>query len=182
MESAAARYDRLAARFAEKVAAVPGDRWESPAPCEGWTARDVVRHVVETPGMFFGMVGREMGPVPRVEQDPAAAFAESRSQVQAALDDPAQAGAEFDGFFGRSTFAQGIERFVCVDLLVHGWDLARAAGLDETIPDDDLAWVEAGVEGLGDAMRTSGAFGPALEPPEGADRQTRLLAFLGRRA
>jgi hypothetical protein len=35
---------------------------------------------------------------------------------------------------------------------------------------------------MGDAMRGPGAFGPELEAPEDADEQTRLLAFLGRRA
>ena len=32
----------------------------------------------------------------------------------------------------------------------------------------------------GETLRTSGAFGPAVEPPEGADTQTKLLCFLGR--
>ena len=44
-----------------------------------------------------------------------------------------RAGTEFDGFFGRSTFAQGVDRFLCSDLVLHGWDLARATGLDETM-------------------------------------------------
>ncbi len=35
-------------------------RWDSPSPCEEWTARDVVGHVVETQGMFLGLVGREL--------------------------------------------------------------------------------------------------------------------------
>lgn len=35
---------------------------------------------------------------------------------------------------------------------------------------------------MGEAMRGPGAFGPELTPPEGADAQTRLLAFVGRRS
>lgn len=182
METPAARYARLASGFADTVSAVPAARWQAASPCEGWTALDVVRHVVETPGMFFGMVGRELAPTPPVEDDPAAAFAASRAQVQAALDDPEVAGSAFDGFFGRTTLAEAIERFVCLDLVVHRWDLARAAGIDEAIPEDDLAWLEAGVAGFGDAMRSPQVFGPAVEPPPGADRETRLLCFLGRAA
>jgi len=65
-------------------------------------------------------------------------------------------------------------------LVVHGWDLAHAVGLDERIPDDDVARVQAGADAFGDAMRGPQAFGPALDPPPGADAQARLLAFLGR--
>jgi uncharacterized protein (TIGR03083 family) len=29
-----------------RVSATPSDAWSLPSPCEGWTARDVVAHVV----------------------------------------------------------------------------------------------------------------------------------------
>ena len=35
---------------------------------------------------------------------------------------------------------------------------------------------------MDEMMRGSGAFGPKVEAPPGADEQTRLLAFLGRAA
>ena len=44
------------------------------------------------------------------------------------------------------------------------------------------AAVDVMTEQFADAMRGPGAFGPELTPPEGADTQTRLLAFLGRQA
>jgi uncharacterized protein (TIGR03086 family) len=71
---------------------------------------------------------------------------------------------------------------VLFDLLVHGWDLAKATGQDTTISDDDLGRLERGAAQFGDAARAPGVFGPELEAPAGADRQTKLLAFLGRRA
>jgi hypothetical protein len=42
--------------------------------------------------------------------------------------------------------------------------------------------VQRRAEELGDTLRSEGVCGPALEPPADADEQTRLLAFLGRRA
>ena len=42
------RYRRVADTFTARADAVPDDGWEEPAPCEGWTVRDVVRHLVET--------------------------------------------------------------------------------------------------------------------------------------
>jgi uncharacterized protein (TIGR03086 family) len=175
------RYRRNAEAFAATIAAVPAEGWGAPSPCGEWDARDVVRHVVQAHGTFEGLVGRELRPGPSVDDDPAAAFAAARDQVQAELDDPALADVEFDGFAGRSTFAGGVDRFLSTDLVVHRWDLARATGGDERIPDDEVARVRAEMEGMGDAMRGPGAFGPEVEPPADADEQTRLLCFLGRR-
>ena len=181
MTEIADRYRRHAARFVEKVAAVPADRWDSRSPCDEWTARDVVGHVVSTQGMFEGLVGREIEPGPAVEDDPVGAVTTAFGQIQRHLDDPATADVEFDGFFGRSTFAAAVDRFLTFDLVVHGWDLARAAGLDDTIESDEIPKLTAAVEGFGDAMRRPGAMGPALEPPADADDQGRLIALLGRR-
>lgn len=176
------RYRRLAEAFGGRVEAVPADRWSNPSPCTDWTARDLVRHVVETHGMFLGFVGRSLPPDgPSADDDPAAAFGAARATVQADLGDPERAGAEYDGFGGRSTFAEGVDRFLCFDLNVHEWDLARAAGFDASIDLDELLRLRAEAEAFGDALRGPGAFGPAVEAPPDADEQTRLLAFLGRR-
>jgi uncharacterized protein (TIGR03086 family) len=177
----ARRYARLAARFADTIAAVPEGAWERPSPCEGWTARDVVRHVVDTQEMFLGFVGRTMGQVPSVDDDPGAAFDAARAAVQADLEDPQRAGAVYQGFGGESTFEQGVDRFLSFDLVVHGWDLARAVGLDERMDPEEVRRLSEEVHGFGDAMRGPQAFGPEVEAPAGADEQARLLAFLGRR-
>ncbi|MGQ0772959.1 MAG: TIGR03086 family metal-binding protein [Pseudonocardiales bacterium] len=170
----------MSAAFVDKITAIPPDRWSAATPCTDWNVRDLVRHVLETPGIFFGLVGRELRPGPSVDDDPLGAFTPSRDQVQAALDDPAVAEAEFDGFFGRSTFAQAIDRFIRFDLAVHGWDLARATGQDERIDPWEPARLWESVKLFGDAIRSESVCGPAVGPPPGADDQTRLLAYLGR--
>jgi uncharacterized protein (TIGR03086 family) len=183
MSDIADRYDRLAADFAATIDAVPADRWGSPSPCEEWTAIDVVAHVVETHGMFEGMVGRQLGDVPPVADDPAAAFAAARRVVSGHLRDADAAGATYESpMLGTTTFAEMIDRFISGDLVVHRWDLGTAAGLEIAMPADEIARLRANLSGMGDAMRGPGAFGPELEAPDGADEQTRLLAFLGRRA
>jgi uncharacterized protein (TIGR03086 family) len=178
----AQRYRRLSSAFADKVAAVPDDRWGSPSPCQDWTARDVVQHVVDSSGMFFGFVSREPPDAPSVEEDPVAAFDTIRTAVQADLDDPERAGTEFEGYSGRSTFADAVDRFLAFDLVVHGWDLARATGLDEAIDPAELDRIAETAETMGPMLRSSGAFGAEVEVAPDADQQTRLLAFLGRQA
>jgi uncharacterized protein (TIGR03086 family) len=176
------RYRKLASEMAERIAAVPDDGWAAPTPCEGWTARDLVRHVVETPAIFFGMVD-EPAPSggPSVDDDPVGAFGHVRDAVQAALDDPAVADRTYDGAFGRNTFAGGVGQFICADLVVHSWDLARATGQDERLDPDEVRALYEGMLPMDEAMRGPGAFGPKVDPPPDADEQTRLLCFLGRR-
>lgn len=180
MEPTAQRYRRLRDSFAAKVAAVPEERWDNRSPCEDWTALDVVRHVVETQGRFETMFGRSLEPGPSVDDDPHGAFMAATDQVQANLENPETARAERDGHFGRTTFEEAVERFQCLDLIVHGWDLARAAGLDEHIDPADVEWAWQTANGLGDAMRSPGAFGPPIEAEPEASDQDKLLAFLGR--
>jgi uncharacterized protein (TIGR03086 family) len=79
------------------------------------------------------------------------------------------------------TFAEAIDRFVSSDLLIHRWDLARAAGLDIAMPLDEVVRAREAAAQFGDALRGPNAFGPEVPAPDGADEQTRLLAFLGRR-
>lgn len=174
------RYRRLAGRFAEMIGKVGVDQWAASTPCVEWTTRDLVAHVIEAHGIFLGFVGQALGDTPDPAREPAAAFAAARAQVQAALDDPAVAQAEYQGFTGTSTFEAGVNQFLCFDLVIHGWDLARATGQDETIDPEDVTRVREQALAMGDAMRSPRAFGPELEPPAGAGAQSRLLAFLGR--
>lgn len=179
METTADRYRRLAAAFADVIEAVPRDAWDRQSPCPDWTARAVVDHVVGTQGMFLGLVGRELTPGP---QDAAGAWASASAQTQAGLDDPERAAEEFDGFFGRSTYADAVDRFLCTDLVVHAWDLATATGQEHVMAPEDIERLRAAVAAFGEGARAPGAFGPELEAPEGCDEQTRVLALVGRRA
>ena len=182
MSATADRYRRLSDDFAATVAAVPDGRWEAQSPCEDWKARDVVRHVVDTSGMFLGFVGKDLGDVPSVDDDPASAWDHARGRIQAELDDPERAAVEFEGFGGKSTLEAAVGRFLCTDLVVHRWDLATATGQDISIDPQDMAAVRDSMAPLADKMRGPGAFGPELEPPRGADEQTAFLAFFGRQA
>lgn len=181
MTDVAERYRKLAGAMADRISAVPDGRWEAPAPCEGWTALDVVKHLSETPGIFFGMVG-ETPPSggPSVDDDPLGAFNHAREAVQAALDDPNIADKEYDGALGKNTFAGGVDRFICADLVVHAWDLGRATGGDERLDPDEVRAIHEAMLPMDEMMRAPGAFGPKIEPAPDADEQTKLLNFLGR--
>lgn len=67
------RYRRRAGAMTERIAGVADDAWGVTTPCEGWTATDVVQHLVDTTGMFLGFVGQDPPVGPAVADDPAGA-------------------------------------------------------------------------------------------------------------
>ena len=69
-----------------------------------------------------------------------------------------------------------------IDVLVHGWDLAKATGQDTTMEPDLVQAALAVIEPHRELLRASGMFGEDVPVADDADDQTRLLAVLGRRA
>ena len=78
---------------------------------------------------------------------------------------------------GTSSFERFTGMFGVGDVLVHAWDLARATGLDERLDEDEVHRLFTMMEPNDAMMRQGTAFGPKVEPPPGADEQTKLLAF-----
>jgi hypothetical protein len=76
---------------------------------------------------------------------------------------------------------QSLVAFHGFDLVVHRWDIAAAVGLDEPFTDDELEMIERSADGFGDHLYDDGVCAPALPVADGADRQERVLARLGRR-
>jgi uncharacterized protein (TIGR03086 family) len=175
------RYRNVAAQFTDRVRSVPDEAWDNPAPCDGWDARDVVRHLVEwIPGFFASHTGVVLPTGPSVDDDPLGAWTVVDDAIQAILDDPEVAGREHDLPMGRMTLEQAVGMVCIGDVLVHTWDLARATGLDETLDAAEVHGMLAGMEPMDEMLRSSGHFGPRVEVPDTADEQTRLIAFTGR--
>lgn len=173
------RYRELAARLTDIVEAVPHDRWDDQSPCSDWTALHVLGHLVESQADFLERLDIHDRLLP--DDDPRRAWPVLRDGVQGLLDDPAMASTEYESAFGPTTFEQTMGQFFCLDLLVHGWDIARATGLEdhEDMPPEEVERNLAFVRGLGDNARSPGVFGPEVEMPDGADPQTRFPGVHG---
>lgn len=190
MTESSERFRRVAAGLTRTIDAVPDGAWANPSPCEGWDGRDVVRHLVRWlpgPGFLLGTFGVETGPIPSVDDNPAGAWAAVRDAIQAALEDPSVAARVEDcGPPGQLSFEAAVDMTCTPDVLIHTWDLARAAGVEVELDADEVARQVAGIEalppGVDEAMRASGHYGPRVEVPADADALTRLLAFNGRHA
>ncbi|HEV7861678.1 MAG TPA: TIGR03086 family metal-binding protein [Acidimicrobiia bacterium] len=174
------RYRRLADGFTARVEAVPDGAWDNSSPCEEWKARDVVGHVAGLSKHFVAVINGVEPPAPAPLDDPVTAWAEARAGVEAVLADPDQAGSIVETPMGDMPFEVLMGQFGCMDLLIHTWDLARAAGLDESIDPDAAANAYEMLKPMDEMLRGPGIFKPAIEPPADADIQTKLLSFLGR--
>ena len=68
-----------------------------------------------------------------------------------------------------------------MDLLIHGWDIARGTGQDTRLDPELVARCLPIADALTRQFRTAGVFGEDLPVMDGADQQTKLLALVGRR-
>lgn len=179
-----ATYARRAAPFTAVVDRLPAAAWNAPSPCEGWTARDVLDHVMSSQRGFLaerGIALASTGADPTVASDPVAAWHQHDERVQQLLARPEVRDHAYDGVFGTTTVGRSLVDFHGFDLLVHRWDVAAAAGLDERFTDGELDVVEQSADGFGDHLYDEGVCRPGVSPTQGADRQERVLARLGRR-
>lgn len=176
----AEEHRHVAGLFTERVT---GTRdWDAPAPVEGWTARDVVRHLVEWfPAFLASGAGVRLPAGPSVDEDPVAAWRTHSDAVQALLDDPATTDRVLSNpHIGDVPLDVAVDRFYTADVFMHTWDLARATGQDETLDPDRCTVLLEGMREHEQAMRSSGQYGAPVEVPADADVQTRLLGFIGR--
>ncbi len=175
-------YRSIAGRFGEVVHGVSADAWDAPAPVEGWTARDVVRHLVEWfPGFLAGGSDVRLPPTGSVDDDPVGAWDGFAASVQDVLDDPATDDRSFSNpHTGDLPLAVAISRFFTADVFMHTWDLARATGQDDTLDPERCRVMVEGMEPIDDLIRSSGQYGPRVPVPDDADPQSRLLGFIGR--
>lgn len=185
------RYADHADAFERKITAVRADQWGNQSPCADWTARDVVGHIVDMHAAMLSPIGRTLSPAPSVAQDPLAAFRSARSDVEALLDDPALAATPIASPGGSMTAAEHVDQVVSEDMVLHGWDLARATGQDDTMDPSDVERMWAATASippeLMERLRTPGAFGPGIvvygpevKVAEDAPLQDRLLGMIGR--
>ncbi|MDL5154660.1 TIGR03086 family metal-binding protein [Actinomycetospora termitidis] len=180
---AAQEYREIAGRFTQVVEGVPDEEtWNRQSPVPAWTARDVVRHLVEWfPGFLEGGAGVRLPAGPSVDQDPVAAWRTMSDGVQALLEDPTTAEKQLvNPHIGTVPLPQAVLQFFGADVFMHTWDLARATGQDERLDPARCAALLEGMEPMDEILRASGQYGPRVEVDPDADVQTRMLAFIGR--
>ncbi len=180
LPAVARRYEAVGAGFTARVDGIGVAVWDRSTPCTDWTVRDLVAHVVDTARRVGSLVGAlDSAPVGS-EDDLVACWGDARDAIAGALADEAAAERVVSSGFGEQPFSSLVGRLLCADTLLHTWDLARATGQDERLDPEAVAAALGFLTPIDEAIRRPGGFAPKIEPPAGADEQTRLLCFAGR--
>jgi uncharacterized protein (TIGR03086 family) len=173
--------------FAGVATRLGEDDWERPTPCAGWTARDLLGHLVTSirAGMSV-MQGRPPAwpdvarPGDLVEGDPVEFWRDIAVQARDVLRN-ADLGRVMQTPLGQ-TVADDLAIPV-IDLYVHAWDLGVTAGIAVEIPPGVIDFAHAYLDPLPDDMvrGDNRAFAPQAPVPADATPTERFIAWTGRR-
>jgi uncharacterized protein (TIGR03086 family) len=168
------------------IAGIGSDQWALPSNCADWDIRALANHLVGgnlwvaplLEGQTIEDVGDRLngdllGTDPLTAYDASAGQAAESFRAPGAMD---RMVAVSYGPVPGSVYCG--HRFL--DVLIHGWDLAESTGQDTNLPEDLVEACWEVVEPQRDVLEGSGMFGTELSVPAGADRQSQLLAVLGR--
>ena len=171
------RHREVAGVFSDRVARTRD--WEAPAPVPGWTARDVVSHLVDWFPGFLTAGGITLPPGPAVADDPVAAWAHQAGAVQGLIE--ARGDESFTHpYAGTHRLADAVDSFYTADVFMHTWDLSRASGQDHGLDEDFAATLLEGMQPIEEMLRSSGQYGEAVPVPADAPVVDRLMGFIGR--
>jgi uncharacterized protein (TIGR03086 family) len=180
--------ERSGLEFRQRLAEVEIGDWARPTPCDEWSVRDLVNHVVG--GNFryvMILVGEAVDTVLRTREqdwlgaDPRGAFDDGFARVTEAFSAPGILGTVVRHPKSGAMTAAELRLFRVNELTVHAWDLARAIDSDDRLDEQVVSWLVERLEPLRATVASSGLVAPG--PPDdlrAASPQERLLHLFGR--
>ena len=159
------------------------DTLHAATPCTNFDVHGVLAHMIGGATMFAADFRGESPPaVPDVAAGPevVAQAGAALSRLMGAIRSPGALDRTVAAPFGEVP-GEAFARFVVLDGLVHGWDLAVATNQAYEPPPDLVAAVDAFArQAIAPEMRDGDTFAAAVEPPAEATPIERLAAFTGR--
>lgn len=186
MSQHAARFDQASRYFESVVEQVGEGQWSNSTPCDEWSVRDLVNHVVVeqlwAPPLLEGKTIADVGTVFDGDQlgpEPKEAWKEAVLESRAWFAAPGAMERTVHLSYGDESATNYCDQMT-LDALIHGWDLARAIGVDEGLPDDLVEWAYAAFLPMQELLTGSGMFGSPVPVADSGNQQSMLLALLGR--
>ncbi|MEU6039974.1 TIGR03086 family metal-binding protein [Actinomadura sp. NPDC047616] len=177
-----------ARRLGDLVAGAPDDRLAAPTPCAEYTVGDLIDHIgglalgftyAATKSAGEGTDGRPSGDASRLGD----AWRTEIPQRLGALADAWRDPAAWTGM----TQAGGVKlpgevagMFALDELVVHGWDLARAIGRPYEPAAAEVEACLALLTGMAGQIDGESPFGPPVRVPDAAPPLDRLVGLTGR--
>jgi uncharacterized protein (TIGR03086 family) len=183
-------FEQAVASTAQIVKGVRADQLSAPTPCSDWDVHALLNHMIGTLWLGGALLSDAApryamlpGGLPDGDlagDDPAGAYAEGAAAALAAA-------GTGDALTRVHVTPLGempgpvLAGFTTLDIVVHGWDLAKATGQHATL-DAALAGhvLDFAHQALSTEETRAGRIGPAVAVPAGAPITDRLTGFLGR--
>jgi uncharacterized protein (TIGR03086 family) len=165
---------------------VSDDDLAAPTPCEEYTVSDLLNHLLGLSAAFRDAAKKNLGPTTGAAPSVAPLPEDWRSRLPRLLDELADAWRSADAWEGETqaggvTLPGGVAGVVALnELVLHGWDLARAISQPYSGDPDSL---RASIEMLSsaDLEQRDAIFGPVVEVPADAPLLDRAVGLGGRR-
>jgi uncharacterized protein (TIGR03086 family) len=172
--------NRAAAPMSAIVRAIREDQLGAPTPCQEWDVRGLVDHLLMWGPPLIGAAHKKTVP-------PAEGDGPWRERLLAQIDQLAKAWSEPAAWDGTAHVggptplpAATVGGMALGELVVHGWDLARATGQHPSWDEDVLAFVYKEVERTAEQGRAMSVYADPVPVPANAPTLDRLLALTGR--
>jgi uncharacterized protein (TIGR03086 family) len=167
-------YERASTWTGTKVAGA-ATKLDAATPCDEWNVRTLMNHMLDTQHYFVATARGEdvsppsPNPPELLSDDPAADFERSRRETLSTFARP--------GVIEKTGPSLGV---AFSDLLLHGWDLAKATTQDAAMPEGLPEAAYEMIHGKFTDEQRKGLFKPEISVGSDASAQDRLLAYTGR--
>ncbi|MGW2558658.1 TIGR03086 family metal-binding protein [Streptomyces sp. NPDC001514] len=178
----------VAADMARLAKGIDDAQLGDPTPCPAYAVRELLAHIVGLSTAFRDAARKDFGPTTGTDPGTVEWVLEDdwRTELPRLLDELVTAW-RAPGAWDGDTQAGGVTlpaaiagRVALNELLVHGWDLARATGQGYD-PDEASLTVSYGLlKPAGDDPSRDGMFGPVVPVPDDAPLLDRVVGLSGR--
>ncbi|OEJ27479.1 TIGR03086 family protein [Streptomyces agglomeratus] len=181
-------FEPAARRVVQLLDGVTDDRLSAPTPCEKYAVHHLLAHLVGLTAAFRDAARKKLGPTTDTAPDAGMPVLADdwRTRLPRQLDELVAAWRDPDAWQG-TTRAGGVTlpaevagRVALNEVVLHGWDLARATGQVYSVDDASLRSSYELLEPTGDAPDDDGIFGVPVEVPEDAPLLDRVVGRAGR--
>ncbi len=182
-------HEEMAAAAAEDARVVSGvrtDQLTAATPCPEWDMHALLNHTILWTAFSAERRARDE-PLPdelmkrdfAAEPGFAATYAAQIEKAVAAWSDP-QAWERELTVMGSGTPSSGVGALLVAEMVLHGWDIARASGQDYSCPGTVVAATAAAVNANAELFRKYQGFAEPVPAPASAPAFERVLAASGR--
>src|SRR5688572_21117795 len=154
--------EQLGPHLGGVVAGIRPEQLDDPTPCKEYTVRGVLEHMISGATAFAAAYRGEPAAPPDLS-DPLRDFGPVLGDLVGAITAPGALDQTVQAPFG-PTPGETFARFVVLDGLVHGWDMARATGQPYAPPDELVAEADAFAREVLDPLRDGDTFADPTEP------------------